>query len=859
MLVLERMNATGGRFDLAKREMVLRSVEMRGGEVGVAADATGKLNWTQIAASAKPASKAASAKGETQPWHFAITEATVTDVAARYTDLSRKAPPDIRLHDLQGRLGLDVHLGKVTRVTVNGLAIQAGLMELMAAGVAQPLMRIESTRIADGRIDTATKKIAVGQITLNGGRVALQPRGAEEAPALALAFQPSVPEEKKDVPGWGYVLKSLNLRNVEVIPGPPAAEWFAANQLRLVSVSVRNLAKGTKRPVTFNASLQAAQGGSLLARGNASQDLSRASAQLQLDGLSLQPLQPLAARYAAVTLRSGQAAASADVWYRKGAKPALQARASASLRDVLIADATTGDRLLSWKNLTAEDIRLESSPNRFAVHEIVVRDAGAKIEISRDRQFNLSRVLKPRGRQASEKVERAAERAARTEQERMPIIIGRVQLHGADIDFADYSLVFPFSTSIWQFNGTMVDITTLPQPRAALEFKGRIGEFGSAEVDGNMFAFDPKMFTDIRVDLRKVEMPPFTPYSATFLGRKIESGELTLKLNYKIVEGKLAGQNVATLQNFTLGERVNAGRVRDLPLDLAIALLTDSEGQITAEVPVSGDVGNPKFELREVIFDAIKGMVANVVTAPFRALGRMFGHDPEQRLENVAFEPGRGALAPPEREKLVKVASVLKQRPQLQLVVRAGYDPDRDGVALRTAGVRRDVATALGIRLQPGEEPGPIAFADAQTQRALEKLLEDRAGRGALREFAAQFEKSTGRRPKPRGMWNAVTGRASRDAAFYEAIYRRLIELHPLPEDAGQRLSVQRAESIVDYLRARGIDARRLSYEPRREARQRGDVVAELELKRVKEAAREESRKATGEGSAKAASAGVVR
>ena len=854
MLALERFSASSGRFDLANRQMTLGRVEMRGGEIRVAADADGALNWTRIAQPAPEASNAAPEKGESRPWHFDIREAALTGIAVHYTDLSRRIPPTITLRDLQGSLGLGLDLGETTRVTVNDVGLEAGRMQLETAGAAQPLLRIDSVRIADGRIDTAGKNVTAGQVSLSNGRVVLLP-GEGEGLALAHAFQAKTPPERKPGGGWGYVLRSLNVSNVEVVPGPPAQEWFAANRLHLASMSIRNLANGGKQPATFDASLTAAQGGTVHARGNMAQDFSRGSAQLELKSLSLQPLQPLVDRYAAVTIRSGDAAASARLSYREGAKPALQLRGSASLRDVRVNDATTGDRLLSWRSLNVEDIRLQTSPNQLAIHEILVRNAGAKIEISRDRQFNLARVIKPAGEEAGEKVERAAEHAARTERERMPVNIGRVRLEGADIDFADYSLVFPFSTSIWQFTGTAVNITTQPQPRAALEFKGRIGEFGSAEVDGNMFAFDPELFTDIRVEMRNVQMPPLTPYSATFLGRKIESGELWLKLNYKIEKGALAGENTVTLQNFTLGDRVEAGNVLDLPLDLAIALLTDSEGRITAQVPVSGRVGDPKFELRDVIFDAIKGLLVKTVTAPFRALGRLFGHSPEERLDSVEFEPGRGSLAPPERQKLVAVANVLKQRPQLGLVVRPGYDPARDAIALRTAGVRRDVAQALGDAVLPGEEPAPVAFADAQTQRALEKLLEDRSGPQAVRAFAAQYEQATGRRPQRLGALSSLTGRASRDVAFYEAMYRRLIELYPLPEGAGQRLAVQRAESIVDYLRARGIDAHRVVYEPQRDNKRQGDIAAVLELERVKEPRRENAGQAAASGGPRAANA----
>jgi hypothetical protein len=89
-------------------------------------------------------------------------------------------------------------------------------------------------------------------------------------------------------------------------------------------------------------------------------------------------------------------------------------------------------------------------------------------------------------------------------------------------------------------------------------------------------------------------MPPFSPYSATFAGRKIATGKLSLDLEYKINDGALAGDNKILLEKFTLGEPVDSPDALDLPLDLAVALLTDSQG-IDVAVPVTGDMNSPKF------------------------------------------------------------------------------------------------------------------------------------------------------------------------------------------------------------------------------------------------------------------------
>jgi hypothetical protein len=197
-------------------------------------------------------------------------------------------------------------------------------------------------------------------------------------------------------------------------------------------------------------------------------------------------------------------------------------------------------------------------------------------------------------------------------------------------------------------------------------------------------------------------------------------------------------------------------------------------------------------------------VIKKVATAPFRALGALFGGDGE-KLEAIAFEPGRDVVLPPEREKLKRVGEVLGKRPRLKLTVHGGYDSKLDGEALRAFHVRQDLAQRLGVTVKPGEDPGPVALDDVKTQRALEALLTERGGAKALDEVVARYEKSSGKKADRASAVLALVGRGGGDRALYEAVYRRLVELAPLAEAELTALARRRGEATV---RALGEGAR---------------------------------------------------
>jgi outer membrane protein OmpA-like peptidoglycan-associated protein len=368
----------------------------------------------------------------------------------------------------------------------------------------------------------------------------------------------------------------------------------------------------------------------------------------------------------------------------------------------------------------------------------------------------------------------------------------------------------PFATHVTDFNGGATGISSDPSSRTMVELEGKVDEYGFTKVAGGLSPFAPKTFTDLTVLFKNVKMTPLSPYSATFAGRKIASGTLNLKLEYKIQNSELLGDNQVVLDKFTLGEQVEAPNAIHLPLDLAIALLTDAEGKIDVALPVKGNVDNPEFKYGRVIWKALVNLITKIVTAPFRALGGLLGGKGEQ-MDSVSFEPGSDRLLPPEMEKLKKVIEALEKRPQLGIVVQGRYDTKTDGKTLRTERVKRALAELMKEKLPLDKQPEPVAFNTAKTQRALEKLLEMRSGDQAIDDFKTQYEKETGRKAKRVKPYLSVFGWESSDTAFYQAMFEELVKLEPLLDKDLQDLAQRRAEAIVKELKTAGLDPSRVT------------------------------------------------
>lgn len=70
------------------------------------------------------------------------------------------------------------------------------------------------------------------------------------------------------------------------------------------------------------------------------------------------------------------------------------------------------------------------------------------------------------------------------------------------------------------------------------------------------------------------------------------------------------------MDQLPLGERVESPQAKNLPLDMAIAILQDSDGRIDLGLPVSGSLDDPQFSYGRIIWKAIVNVLTKIVTFP---------------------------------------------------------------------------------------------------------------------------------------------------------------------------------------------------------------------------------------------------
>jgi ribosomal protein L9 len=182
-------------------------------------------------------------------------------------------------------------------------------------------------------------------------------------------------------------------------------------------------------------------------------------------------------------------------------------------------------------------------------------------------------------------------------------------------------------------------------------------------------------------------------------------------------------------------------------------------------------------------------VLGKIVTAPFRALGKLFGGSGD-KLEAITFEAGGAVLSPPELEKVKMVSTALAKRQGLALGIVPAYDEALDTAAVRELTIRTKVAEEMGLKLAEGQAAGPIDLNNAKVQKAIDNLYDTLTKKSLLKKLASKLEK-----PKE---------------GHYEEALQKLTASIQVSDADLKTLAKSRGEAIQKALLAAGVSVDRM-------------------------------------------------
>ena len=608
---------------------------------------------------------------------------------------------------------------------------------------------IEGAREADGTISWIR---LLGEHSSEGKQAATATQ-AQSSPPSGDAAPEQAPGESAE---WRIHADTIQVSDATVLVEDRSVKPVAKFDLAPIALTVNGWSTDTSAKVQVDTEVTINQKGKLVSNGDVQLEPLSAQLAVALTEFPLPAIQPYLNEMTSMTLHTGRLNVKGDVSFAAQPETAqpLRFKGEVQVADLRTTDQLVNEDFIKWRSLAVSGIDFSHNPDKLDINRIVARQPYGKVVISQDRTLNVTKVLSPEGAPApapepedtaenddeqSDDKQAAAEKPEARQQgdnkqaeakaeakpahngaasgPMFPVRIKTIQFIDGSANFADHSIEPSFATGILDLNGTVTGLSSDPSSRAKVKLDGKVDKYAPVDIGGEVNLLSAAVFTDLSMNFRNMELTTFNPYSGKFAGYNISKGKLSTELQYHVEDRKLEATHHIVIDNLEFGDKTDSKDAAPIPLKLAVALLKDRHGIIDLNLPVSGTLDDPKFRLGPIIWKALLNLLTKVVTAPFAALGALFGGGEE--LAFVDFPAGSPELPASQAEKLNTLAKALIERPQLKLSVPLTVVSAEDSDAIARA--------ALQGKLPPGTATEPPKDDAAKRQRiaALEKVYKE--------------------------------------------------------------------------------------------------------------------------------------
>ena len=460
-----------------------------------------------------------------------------------------------------------------------------------------------------------------------------------------------------------FDVKNISVNNADIALTHLFEGEKIAHKFDNLFVKVANLSSDFSKPFDAKVAMKSSQKLNLDVDSKIKIEPLDVSAKIKLNDTNLPKYFAYAKPFLEADLASGQLESSAEISYAKD----IKADAKVSIKDIRLNGKKT-EKLISFKSLDLEKISF--AKNDLAISGVSLNSPFIKAHLSKDRKFNLSQIVKEDKNKAKTEAKPESKKAASKKDDELKFSVKNFSLKNGEVDFSDASLFMPFATTISKLNGKLSDIDK-KRPSSG-EFQGVVGKNGFSKITAKLFPFELKQNTEIKLDFKDIDLVDVTPYSGQFVGYKIKKGKLNLNLNYSVADSKLNGSNFINFDSLTLGEKVESKDAVNLPLSLAISILSDQNNQINIDLPVEGNLDDPDFKYGGVIWAAVKKLFADITLAPFRFLGNALGLGGKD-LSSIDFLAGSSELISSEAAKIGDFIKITSEKPKMSLSITPTY------------------------------------------------------------------------------------------------------------------------------------------------------------------------------------------
>ena len=257
--------------------------------------------------------------------------------------------------------------------------------------------------------------------------------------------------------------------------------------------------------------------------------------------------------------------------------------------------------------------------------------------------------------------------------------VDSLQIERGKVYITDDAVKPAFSTRLFPID-VKADDLRWPNPSAnPIRLSVTTPDQGTVVVTGQL-APDSGKF---EIHINKVGLAAFAPYAATYSPYSGLEGALSLETQLSMGGGHYDTDNSITLHQFDLPGAAGESGFQQrfgIPLEMALALMRDQNGDIALNVPVAVSPEKTNVDFGSIILSALRTALKGAITSPLKLLGAVTGSG-KGKIKSIAPAPigfiaGQAALTTEGAQGAQRLAEFLQSRPALAVELSTAVTPE---------------------------------------------------------------------------------------------------------------------------------------------------------------------------------------
>lgn len=193
----------------------------------------------------------------------------------------------------------------------------------------------------------------------------------------------------------------------------------------------------------------------------------------------------------------------------------------------------------------------------------------------------------------------------------------------------------------------------------------------NVELKGNLslkedWDFSPKTVTfNGTLDVTKLNIPTFNNLINNNLPNQFDSGILSSSGKINLVNGKLNSEHDISISKIDLGEATGYSRM--VPLDSVIKVLSDKYGNISINIPITGNLIDPKLGIASIISSSLMNGLIKTAKSPQNIISKVLSLD-NNEIKTIYFNYLSAKPSNSEIDKLNEITDILTKNSKSKVV-----------------------------------------------------------------------------------------------------------------------------------------------------------------------------------------------